>query len=55
MIIGNEKTKDIIRTYLHDMVEPGKESSPFLLFHGPEHVGKSSFAQEMAAQLVGPF
>lgn len=29
--------------------------APFIIFHGPAHIGKSSLAVDLAQELVGPF
>lgn len=55
MIVGNKNVQEIMHNYIQRVKSTGVVSAPFVLFHGPEHVGKSSLAVELAHELVGPF
>lgn len=55
MIVGNHTVQETMRGYIQTIKSAGVVSAPFIIFHGPDHVGKSSLAQEMAHELVGPF
>ena len=47
--------QEIMRDYIQQVKATGKVSAPFVVFHGPAHIGKSSFALDLAQELVGPF
>lgn len=55
MILGNKHVQDVMRQYVQTVKATGKVTAPFIIFHGPDHVGKSSFAVDLAQDLVGPF
>lgn len=55
MIVGNQSVQDMMHTLIQKIKETRVVSAPFVIFHGPEHIGKSSFALELAQELVGPF
>lgn len=55
MIVGNKHVQDIMRQYIQNVKATGKVTTPFIVFHGPDHVWKSSFALDLAQDLVGPF
>lgn len=55
MIVGNRKVQKMMRQYIDSIRETGKITAPFLVFHGPDYIGKSTFAQELAQQLTGEF
>ena len=41
-----------MRDYIQKVKSTGVVSAPFVLFHGPENVGKSHFALDIAQELV---
>lgn len=55
MILGNNSVQETMRGYIQTVKAAGVVSAPFIIFHGPDHIGKSSFAQTLAQELVGPF
>jgi len=55
MIVGNKGVQETMRSYIQTIKATGKVVAPFFVFHGPDHIGKSSFALDLAQELVGPF
>lgn len=55
MIVGNKQVQEVMRQYVQTVKTSGVVTAPFVIFHGPDHVGKSSFALDLAQELVGPF
>ena len=45
----------LMHEYIQNIKASGIVSAPFMIFHGPDYIGKSSFAVEIAQDLVGPF
>ena len=55
MVIGNEEVQRILHEYIQNVQSTGVVSAPFVIFHGPDHIGKSTVARELADELVGVF
>ncbi len=55
MIVGNKQVQEVMRQYVQTVKASGVVTAPFMIFHGPDYVGKSSFALDLAQELVGPF
>lgn len=55
MVVGNKHVQDVMREYIQNVKAAGVVSAPFIIFHGPDYIGKSTFALELAQDLVWPF
>ncbi len=53
MIVGNKQAQEVLATYIHSMQTQERVPFPFLLLSGPEHVGKTTVAEELIAPLLG--
>ncbi len=55
MIVGNQSVQEMMHAFIEKIKSAKAVSAPFVIFHGPEHVGKSTLALELAQELVWPF
>lgn len=53
MIIGNKQAQEVLTTYIQRIQQVGEVPIPFLLLHGPQHVGKTTLIEELIDPLMG--
>ncbi len=53
MVIGNTQAQQVLKTYLDRIHDEGVVPFPFLLLHGPQHVGKTTLVEEKIHELLG--
>ncbi len=53
MIVGNTQAQEVLAKYIQRMQEEDRVPFPFLLLHGPEHIGKTTVVEELITPLLG--
>lgn len=52
MIVGNTQAQEVLAKYIQRMQEEDRVPFPFLLLHGPEHIGKTTIVEELLTPLL---
>lgn len=53
MILGNQQAQHVLQSYIHRIQQEGVIPFPFLLLHGPAHVGKTTLVEQLLHELLG--